>query len=121
MRVLVVDDHPKLRQMLATALRGRLVADVSEASRAAQAVERVSEQQFDVVVLDMNLADGSVLGALPLLRQLAGSARIVTMSAESTPTGVRKALEAGADAHVDKLAGLDGLCEAIRSTLTEPT
>ena len=52
MRVLVVDDEPEIRTMIATVLRGG-GASVVTASSAAEAFELISQQSFDVLVSDI--------------------------------------------------------------------
>ncbi len=96
-RVLVVDDERLIRWSLSEALSD-LGCVVEEAATAAAALERVSQaiRPFDVVLLDFRLPDSNTLGLLARLRQLMPFARIVLITAFTTPDIVQAALDLGA-------------------------
>ena len=85
-RVLVVDDHPMvregLRSMLSTAADLEVVG---EASTAHEAIARATVLQPDIILLDIQLPDMDGLTALPRLKTVAPNARvlIVTMHEEA--------------------------------------
>jgi DNA-binding NtrC family response regulator len=96
-RVLVVDDERLIRWSLSEALSD-LGCVVEQAATAAAALERVSQaiRPFDVVLLDFRLPDSNTLGLLARLRQLMPFARIILITAFSTPDVVQAALDLGA-------------------------
>jgi DNA-binding NtrC family response regulator len=96
-RVLVVDDERLIRWSLSEALSD-LGCVVEQAATAAAALERVSQaiRPFDVVLLDFRLPDSNTLGLLARLRQLMPFARIILITAFSTPDIVQAALDLGA-------------------------
>jgi signal transduction histidine kinase len=102
-KVLVVDDVPLNRAMLAEMLRG-LGFEVEQAADGLQGVERALAVQPDLVVLDhvMPVMDG--LAAVRRLRELPATRglRIITASASPSPENERAALAAGADAFIAK-------------------
>jgi DNA-binding NtrC family response regulator len=93
----VVDDERLIRWSLSEALSD-LGCVVEEAATAAAALERVSQaiRPFDVVLLDFRLPDSNTLGLLARLRQLMPFARIVLITAFTTPDIVQAALDLGA-------------------------
>lgn len=104
MRVLIVDDEPEMRKMIATVLRGA-GATVVTAGSAAEAFDRLSEQSFDVLVSDiaMPAEDGH-----SLVRRVRDSdderSRIppVALTAYGGPLQRQLALSAGFDDYVKK-------------------
>jgi DNA-binding NtrC family response regulator len=96
-RVLIVDDEPLIRWSLSETLADQGFV-VEQASTAAAALARATETDkvFDVVLLDFRLPDSSDLKLLAKLRQLLPDARIVLMTAFSTPEVAQSALDLGA-------------------------
>jgi CheY-like chemotaxis protein len=104
MRVLVVDDEPAMRKMIATVLRGAGAVVVATAS-AAEAFHQLSEQAFDVLVSDiaMPTEDGHSLARRIRARD-DEQARIpaVALTAYGGPLQRQLALAAGFDDYVKK-------------------
>jgi CheY-like chemotaxis protein len=104
MHVLVVDDEPDMRKMIATVLRGA-GASVTTASSAAEALEQIAGQFFDVLVSDiaMPTEDGYSLVCHVRARDDEKS-RIpaVALTAYGGPLQRRLALSVGFDDYVKK-------------------
>ena len=83
-RVVIVDDHPMVREGLRRMLDDAGIDVVGEAGTAVDALRVVRELTPDVVLLDVELSDGDGLTALPELRRAApqASVLIVTMHSE---------------------------------------
>lgn len=114
MAILLVEDHQRVREVLTSSLQARLGADVVAAGTVADALGEIDTRRFDAILLDVNLPHVSGLEALPALRSRAPGTRIVLMSAATGSTAMAdRALEAGADAFVEKSASLDLLCQAL--------
>jgi DNA-binding NarL/FixJ family response regulator len=102
-RVLVVDDAANLRDLLTLLLEAEDdFVVVGAAADGAQAVERAAELRPDVVLLDLAMPVMDGLQALPELRVLLPSARIVVFSGYEEDSLARAALDAGADAYIEK-------------------
>jgi CheY-like chemotaxis protein len=112
-RVLVVDDDPDIRRLLRAMLGGSgRMTIVGEASSAAEALERVSDGDAEVIVLDHWLGDPPTgLEAAPALKAAAPEAKILLFTAYDV-AGEAKASGA-IDAFVRK-DHLDGLQVMIR-------
>lgn len=113
LRVLVVDDHERLRAVLSSTLAARVPAEVVQAGDIDEALTHAHEAPFDALVVDVNLPRTSGLDALPRLRAACPHGRIVLMSAAVAPGLEEKALRAGADQFIAKSAGLQELCRAV--------
>ncbi|HWB80150.1 MAG TPA: response regulator transcription factor, partial [Nannocystaceae bacterium] len=113
-----MEDQTILRDMLVDVLGGdaRFVA-VAAAAGAEEALERVRQGAYDLVVLDMMLPDGHGLDVLAEVRRLQPRARVVVLTAHPRPEVVQAALQGGAHAIVMKGAPLRELREAIDRVL----
>jgi len=70
-RILVVDDHPMMRNGLAQLIDNEQDLKVgAEAGTAGQAIDAVARQRFDLALLDISLPDRSGLDLLKDIRAL---------------------------------------------------
>ncbi|MFT7722545.1 MAG: response regulator transcription factor [Roseateles sp.] len=115
-RLLVVDDHPEIRDALDAFLSRRgfavdTAADLAGARRALQA-----GGGFDLLVLDVMLPDGSGLAFCHELQQ-AGGPPVILLSALAAPAQRVAGLETGADDYLIKPFEPDELSARIRNVL----
>ncbi len=96
-RVLIVDDHPAVRDALA--MRIGCQADlqvVGEAAGTSEALRVLSETQPDVAVIDISLKSGCGLDLIKRSRTRDGSVRMLVWSSHSETLYAERALHAGA-------------------------
>ncbi len=95
-RILLVDDHPVVRQGLKTLLEGRSEWEVvGEASDGVEAVEKVSQLQPDVVVLDVTMPRMNGIEACRLIQQKTPGREVLFVTQHDSPQMMREALAAG--------------------------
>lgn len=116
LRVLIADDSKPIADMLSELLaeQGR-VEVVGSAGSEAGAVRAIRELAPDVVVLDLQLAEGSGTGVIRAVRSDPAIARtriLVTSNHVSAPMKAG-CLELGADDFYDKVKELDALAARI--------
>lgn len=115
-RILLVDDHPIVRQGLRTLLEGRAGWEViGEASDGAEAVEKAKDLSPDVMVLDVTMPKMNGLDACRLLRQLSPQLEILFVTQHDSPQMMREALEAGARGYVVKSNAARDLLKAVEA------
>lgn len=115
-RILLVDDHPIVRQGLRTLLEGHGGWQVvGEASDGAEALEKASELKPDVMVLDVTMPKMNGLEACRLLRRQAPQLEILFVTQHDSPQMMREALEAGARGYVVKSNAARDLLEAVEA------
>ncbi len=98
-RVMLVDDHTSFRLPLAIVLeREPDLEVVAQAGSLAEAREmlRGKEPAVDVVLVDLNLPDGSGVDLIADLRVARPNAAALVLSAHSDPSQLARAIEAGA-------------------------
>jgi two-component system, cell cycle response regulator DivK len=118
-RVLVVDDHPLNRTLLERLLEREGHA-VRAADSLAAAEQALAEEEPAMIVLDLNLPDGS---GLELTRKLkahptTASIPIVACTAAVMQSDRAHALEAGCDAFLAKPIDLDHFSTVVASILS---
>ncbi|MEZ5384459.1 MAG: response regulator transcription factor [Prosthecobacter sp.] len=114
-RVILVDDHPFLRQGVALSLKGTGDIEVcGEAPDCATAVRVADEIRPDVVVTDLTLPDKSGLELIRILREQNPAMNILVLSMHDEDSYAERCLRAGAKGYVMKSRGPDQLAFAIR-------
>lgn len=111
-KVLIVDDHPVMRDGLAGCIERSDYFTVSgTASTAAEAIEAVNELKPDVAVIDLSLPDRS---GLELIRELAGSVRMLVLSMHDERDYAERVLNRGAHGYIMKGEPTDRVLSALR-------
>lgn len=117
-RILIVDDHPMMRQGLAQLITNEPDLTVCcEADTAAQALELAGRQKPDLVLLDISLPDKNGLELIKDIRALRPEALILVVSMHDETLYAERVLRAGARGYIMKQEGGKKLMEAIRSVL----
>lgn len=123
-QVLIVDDSEVYRLFLREALsKEEDIEIVSLASNGRLALPRVNHYKPDIVLLDYEMPEMDGLTAIPEIKRLSPSSRIIMFSAHTTK-GARltlQALQLGADDFVTKPAGAlgGGVADDVRAKLLE--
>ncbi|HEY2670390.1 MAG TPA: response regulator transcription factor [Rugosimonospora sp.] len=115
-RVLVVDDHPVVRQGLRTFLDLQDdITVVGEAADGAGCVAAADELDPDVVLLDLRMPGSDGVDALRGLRERGRRARVLVITSFPEPAAVLPAVRAGAAGYVYKDVDPPALAAAIRA------
>jgi two-component system response regulator NreC len=117
-RVLLADDHAVLRSGLRLLLTSQNEYDVvGEASSGTETLSLAEQLQPDLILLDLSMPSLGGLDALPALRKLVPSARILILTMHDDPQYLRQALKHGASGYVLKKAVDAELLSAMRAVL----
>lgn len=115
-RLVVVDDHPVVRDGLRGMLRGDPGFEVvGEAADGAEAVDVVRAVDPDVVLMDLRMPGVDGVTAIGRLRALGLRARVLVLTTYDTDSDVLPAIEAGATGYLLKDAPRDELFRAVRA------
>lgn len=100
-KILLADDDPVLRRLLPSQIPSEDF-EFAIAENARTALGKLREEEFDVVLLDINLPDSSGLEILPAIRQLENTPEVIMLTADkSLHTGL-EAMRRGAYDYITK-------------------
>lgn len=118
--VLIIDDHPLVRQGIRLALTAADFNCVGEAASLKEAVAMIALHNPDVLTVDLNLPDGNGLEIIRWARKNSSTVVIVVLTLEEGLDLVAAASQSGAQAFISKSQSTDHLISAIKSVLMQP-
>ena len=116
MKILVVEDEAALRAALMSTMRQSGYV-VEEAATCAQAQEKIELYQYDCVLLDLTLPDGSGLNLLRALKAEGSAAGVLIITARDALDDKIKGLDLGADDYLIKPFHLSELNARVRAII----
>jgi DNA-binding NarL/FixJ family response regulator len=115
-KILTVDDHPILREGIASIIQGEKdMVVVGEASNGREAIEVFRSKRPDVTLMDLQMPDLNGIDAIATIRQEHPQARIIVLTTYEGDVLARRALKAGATGYILKDMIRTELLEAIRA------
>ena len=118
-RILVVDDELQIRRVMRVTLGGAgyLVADAPSGE---EALEKLRDERFDLVLLDINLPG---MGGIETCHKIRAQSdvHVMMLTVRNANQDAVAALDAGADDYVTKPFSMEVLLARIRATLRRST
>jgi DNA-binding NarL/FixJ family response regulator len=117
-RVLIVDDHPLVREGLTARISAQRDLEIcGQASDIDQALSLAGSTQPAIMIVDLALKRGSGLELIKKVRAGGASPRILVVSAYAEALFAERALRAGAQGYLNKQEAPGSIIEAIRVLL----
>jgi len=118
-RVLIVDDHPMMRQGLAQLIDNELdLKVVAEADTGGQGLDIVVKEKLDLALIDISLPDKNGLELIKDMRSVKPELPILIVSMHDEALYAERVLRAGARGYIMKQEGGKKLLQAIHQVLT---
>jgi len=115
-RVMVVDDHPMLREGIAAVLEGQPdMTLVAEATNGHEALERFRAHRPDVTLMDLQMPELGGIDAIIAIRREFPTARIAVLTTYKGDVQALRAFKAGAAGYLLKNMLRKELLETIRT------
>jgi len=117
-RILIVDDHPAVREALASRIGRQPDLEVcGEAADMSEALRLVADTQPDLAVVDISLKTGSGIDLIKRIKDRNDNVRMLVWSMHSESLYAERALRAGALGYINKDQATDKIIDAIRRVL----
>jgi two-component system, NarL family, response regulator NreC len=121
-KIVLADDHRVVRDGLRMVLEAEEGFEVvAEAGDLETTRRYVGAHRPDVLVLDLNLPEGSSLPAIPELREQSPGTAVVVLTMQQDPAFAREAMRAGALGYVLKHSAGSELVDAVRAAAAGET
>jgi DNA-binding NarL/FixJ family response regulator len=121
-RILIVDDHPVMRQGLRAMLEQESDMEViGEADDGARAIAQFQLLQPDVTLMDLQMPKVDGLQAITTIREFAPAALIVVLTTYPGDARVTRALSLGATSYILKTASSEEIAATLRGALSGKT
>ena len=115
-RVFVVDDHPAIREALATTINSKLdMRLIGESGSAGKALQQMERSLPDVVIVDISLDDAHGLDLVEQIREQFPTVRVVVFSMYDESVYAERAIRAGASGYIMKSEPTQHVVKAIQS------
>ncbi len=114
--ILIAEDEPAARRLFEAAL-GRAGFKVTLAASAEEAIERLGEARFDLLITDKNMPGADGLELLSHVRQNYRDLRTILITGYPSWDSRMKAVEFGADAYMMKPFDLRELVATVQTAL----
>ncbi len=96
-RILLADDHPMIQAAVEAMLRGSDYQLVGKASSGAQALQAVADDDPEILVLDIQMPEGTGLDVLRKMRTGGDDRKVVLLTASIDDSGFAEALSLKVD------------------------
>lgn len=105
MKLLIVDDHPLVREGLAAVLSTEAsIGTIEQAATSDEAINKVLDLSPDIVLLDLRLDKECGLDVIPEIRKREKSCKIVVLTSSSDRNDFKRAEDLGVDGYILKEA-----------------
>lgn len=118
--VLLIDDHQVVRDGLRSALSHEGFNVIGEAATKDEAFAQIAHKDPHVIVVDLNLPDGSGLELVTWARQVSPSIGIVVLTLNDGDAHLLACLDAGASAYVLKSEPVKEVISAVSHSFASP-
>ena len=116
--ILIVDDHPVVRQGLRSLLAGHPDLEiVGEAEDGAQVLPFLAEHEADVILLDIQMKDQGGIEVARRVRASHPDAKVVILTTYDDESLLREAMEAGVHGYLLKSVSHETLPDSIRAVM----
>jgi DNA-binding NarL/FixJ family response regulator len=116
--ILLVDDHPLVREWLTTLIRQQADLHVcGESGSAPAALQLMESHRPDIAIVDISLASGSGLELIKSIKSVHPGVALLVLSMHDEMLYAERALRAGAGGYIMKSEATQKVIQAIRAVL----
>jgi len=119
-RLLIVDDHAVVRHGIKVACEAHGFQVIASASNISEARSAMAALAPDVVIVDINLPDGTGFDLIHWIRKIDSELPVVVLSLNDSHEYINSARKVGANSYINKSAPIEELMAAIDFALHSP-
>ena len=117
MKILLVDDHKIIRNILGTFLNQKLDAEIVQGNNGIEGINLFNKEEFDLVIADINMPRMDGIEMVKEIRQVSTDTPIIALSMMDDSVSIKKMLKAGASGYVLKEGDTSELLKAIEKVM----
>ena len=122
MKILLVDDHKIIRNVLGAFLKKTIAeATVEEANNGVEGLHLFKQSKFDLVIADINMPTMDGIEMVKQMKATEKNLKVVALSMMDDSVSIKKMLKAGASAYVLKEGDTEELLKAINMVIDGKT
>jgi DNA-binding response OmpR family regulator len=119
MRILLVEDDARLRNLVARLMRVFGFRDIAQANNGEEALEQLADKPVDLILTDMNMPGMDGIAMVRQLRRQGDRTPVIMLTGEDDAKTQARAKRVGVTHYVHKPIDADELSDTIQQTLGE--
>jgi DNA-binding NarL/FixJ family response regulator len=119
-RLLIVDDHAVVRHGIKVACEAHGFEVIASASNVSEARSAIAALAPDVVIVDINLPDGTGFDLIHWIRKIDSDLPVVVLSLNDSHEYINSARKVGANSYINKSAPIEELMAAVDFAINSP-
>lgn len=114
-KVLVVDDHPPIRQVVKISLADIGITGVDECGNGADAIAMLKQTPYDLVILDIGIPKSDGMAVIGNIKKAELATRVLIFTSQSIELYGPRCMALGASGFVSKSEALEDLLAAVKA------
>jgi len=119
-RLLIVDDHAVVRHGIKVACEAHGFEVIASASNVSEARSAIAALALDVVIVDINLPDGTGFDLIHWIRKIDSELPVIVLSLNDSHEYINSARKVGANSYINKSAPIEELMAAVDFAIHSP-
>jgi DNA-binding NarL/FixJ family response regulator len=117
MRILLVDDHKIIRDVLGRFIVQHVTANLDQANNGIEAINLIKQEKYDLVISDINMPKMDGVQLMKAIHEYDPELKVIALSMMDDTVSIKKMLKAGASGYVLKEGNTQELIKAVEEVL----
>ncbi len=117
MKILLVDDHKIIRDVLGRFIVEYVTANLDQANNGIEAINLIKQEKYDLVISDINMPKMDGVQLMKAIHEYDPELKVIALSMMDDTVSIKKMLQAGASGYVLKEGNTQELIKAIEEVL----
>lgn len=120
LKILIADDHKIMRSGIRLTLESQNVfsPEIKEVSNGEEVLENIQQEQFDVVLLDVNMPVKNGIAVTRSMKGMKIKTPVLALTMHNEPHIIKQMVDAGVDGYLLKNCGIEELTSAITTVIS---